>query len=176
MCFIFFISSNTTLHYGTGVSVGIMASLLVLIFILSRLLPQVSTQSTFSVGVTYIFITIYTYIIITPDEMLFYALSPPPPPPPPPLVIFFFFFFSFLHKNLCCRYSLEVPQQRAIMSVHNIGFHGEIRKKNMWIPPLFWSYDFLEEMLKSQAVKVKKLLKTGTLSWWIRKMLLMLKI
>ena len=27
------------------------------------------------------------------------------------------------------------------MSAHNICFYGEIRKKNMWITPLIWSYD-----------------------------------
>ncbi|KAK3600326.1 hypothetical protein CHS0354_006689 [Potamilus streckersoni] len=33
-------SRNTTLHYGTGVSVGVLASLLIIVFIMYRFLPQ----------------------------------------------------------------------------------------------------------------------------------------
>ncbi|KAL5009997.1 hypothetical protein ScPMuIL_012302 [Solemya velum] len=33
-------SQNTSLHYGTGVSVGVLASLLILIFVIGRLFPQ----------------------------------------------------------------------------------------------------------------------------------------
>ena len=36
-------------------------------------------------------------------------------------------FFLFLHKNICCGYSLKVPRPR-LMSTHNICFRGEIKK------------------------------------------------
>ena len=36
-------------------------------------------------------------------------------------------FFLFLHKNICCGYSLEVPQWGTSNEPHNICFSGEIR-------------------------------------------------
>ena len=36
--------------------------------------------------------------------------------------------FLLLHENICCRYSLEEPQQGASNEYHNICFPGEIRK------------------------------------------------
>ena len=36
----------------------------------------------------------------------------------------YWYFFLFLHKNVCCGYSLEV-----CLITHNIRFHGEIKKK-----------------------------------------------
>ena len=35
--------------------------------------------------------------------------------------------FLFLYENMCCGYSLEVPEA-LLMSTHNICFHTEIRK------------------------------------------------
>ena len=37
-------------------------------------------------------------------------------------------FFLFLHKNICCRYSVEATHEVLLMSTHNICFCGEIRK------------------------------------------------
>ena len=37
-------------------------------------------------------------------------------------------FFLFLCENICCWYSLEVPQWGTSNECHNICFHGEIRK------------------------------------------------
>ena len=31
-----------------------------------------------------------------------------------------------------------------LMSTHNTGFHGEIQKNTIWIPPLNWSYESLD--------------------------------
>ena len=36
-------------------------------------------------------------------------------------------FFLFLHKNVCCGYSLEEPRRGASNEYHNICFRGEIR-------------------------------------------------
>ena len=54
-------------------------------------------------------------------------------PDPCPKVLIF---FLFLHKNICCGYSLEVPRQGASNEYHNICFHGEIRKIFTGYPPL----------------------------------------
>ena len=37
-------------------------------------------------------------------------------------------FFLFLHENICCGYSLEVPHRGTSNENHNITLHGEIRK------------------------------------------------
>ena len=37
-------------------------------------------------------------------------------------------FVLFLHKNVCCGYSLEVPPEALLMRTNNIYFHGKIRK------------------------------------------------
>ena len=37
-------------------------------------------------------------------------------------------FFLFLHENICCVYSLEVPQRGTSNEYNNIYFHGEIRE------------------------------------------------
>ena len=40
------------------------------------------------------------------------------------------YFFLFLHKNMCCGYSLEAPRlaEALVMSTHNICFYGELEK------------------------------------------------
>ena len=43
------------------------------------------------------------------------------------------YFFLFLHKNICCRYSLEAPcrgtsSKAFLVSTHNICFYGELEK------------------------------------------------
>ena len=38
--------------------------------------------------------------------------------------------FLFLHKNICCGYSLEGPRQGAFNEYHNICFNGEIKKNS----------------------------------------------
>ena len=51
-------------------------------------------------------------------------------------------FFSFLHENICCGYSLEVPHRGTSNEYHNICFYWKIRKKNNTNPsPLIWSAD-----------------------------------
>ena len=47
-------------------------------------------------------------------------------------------FFLFLHKNICCGYSLEAPGEALLMSTHNICFCAEIRNILIllgWIKP-----------------------------------------
>ena len=39
-----------------------------------------------------------------------------------------YIFFLFLHKTICCRYSVAVPLKVLLMSTNNICFCGEIRK------------------------------------------------
>ena len=39
-----------------------------------------------------------------------------------------FFFISFLHKNICCGYSLKCFAEALLMNTHNICFCGEIKK------------------------------------------------
>ena len=34
----------------------------------------------------------------------------------------------FLHKNLCCGCSLELPRRGDLMSTHNIGFYEDLTK------------------------------------------------
>ena len=36
--------------------------------------------------------------------------------------------FLFLHENICCGYSLEVPAKALLIGTHNICFCGIIRK------------------------------------------------
>ena len=48
--------------------------------------------------------------------------------------------FSFLHKNICCGYSLEAPQQGASNEYPQHMFSWRNRKNIMWIPPLICSY------------------------------------
>ena len=43
-------------------------------------------------------------------------------------------FFLFLHKNVCCGYSLEAPWWGTSNEYHNICFCGKIRKvSNFWL-------------------------------------------
>ena len=49
-----FIYSNTTLHYSTGVSVGMLASALILFYMMTRILPQVSLKHSTSLLLTFI--------------------------------------------------------------------------------------------------------------------------
>ena len=37
-------------------------------------------------------------------------------------------FFLFVHENICCGYSLKVPQRGTSNEYHNICFRGQIRK------------------------------------------------
>ena len=54
------------------------------------------------------------------DKMLFFSNSK--------LLIF----FLFLHKNICCGYSLEAPRWGASNEYHNICFHPEIKHMFLW--------------------------------------------
>ena len=52
-------------------------------------------------------------------------------------------FFLFLHKNICCGYSLEAPQWGASNEYHNTYFRGEIWKISVlfcWKKCAMWSY------------------------------------
>ena len=46
----------------------------------------------------------------------------------------YWYSFLFLHENICCGYSLEVPWWGTSKSTHNICFCGEIRKMFTWYP------------------------------------------
>ena len=49
-------------------------------------------------------------------------------------------FFSFLHENICCGYSLEVPQQGVSNEYPYDTFSWRNKKNIIWIPPLIWGY------------------------------------
>ena len=51
--------------------------------------------------------------------------------------------FLFLHENICCWYSLEA--EALLMSTHNIGFRGEIRKILCGYPLLSVAMDYIEK-------------------------------
>ena len=48
--------------------------------------------------------------------------------------------FLFLHENICCGYSLEVPQQGASNEYPQHIFLWRNKKDIMWIPPFICSY------------------------------------
>ena len=54
------------------------------------------------------------------------------------------FLSLFLHKSICCEYSLEAPWRRASDEYHDIYFSRKIRKK---LPDtsLIWSYEYNSE-------------------------------
>ena len=72
----------------------------------------------------------------------------------PDKTFFFFFhqkvlvFFLFLHKNICCGYSLEAPFQGASNEYNNICFCGEIRKILCGLPLLSGAMQGVCEIMK----------------------------
>ena len=57
--------------------------------------------------------------------------------------------FLFLHENICCEYSWEVPQ---LMNTHNIHFYGEIKKKKYQ----YFSFEkrpYLDSWLEKHIIK-----------------------
>ena len=81
------------------------------------------------------FIPIYcrnnTFVCIAPDKTIFFIHK------------VLIFFSLFLHENICCGHSLEVPQAVFLMNNHNICFCREIRKiisGFMWLTYLLYVF------------------------------------
>ena len=49
--------------------------------------------------------------------------------------------FLFLNENICCGYSLEVPQRGASNEYPQHRYSLRNKKNIMWIPPLICSHD-----------------------------------
>ena len=49
-------------------------------------------------------------------------------------------FFLFLHKNICCGYSLEAPRRGASNEYPQHMFSWRNKKNILWIPPFICSY------------------------------------
>ena len=63
--------------------------------------------------------------------------------------------FLFLHKSICCGYSLEVPLRGASNEYPQHMFSWRNKKNTMWIPPLICSY---ATCVKTAWKKFKELL------------------
>ena len=55
--------------------------------------------------------------------------------------------FLFHHENICCGYSLEVPQWDASNEYPQYMFSWRNKKNFMRIPPHIWSYDVLSDYI-----------------------------
>ena len=75
-------------------------------------------------------------------------------------------FFLFLHENIHCGYSLEVPQQGAsneyhnicfrealLMSIHNICFRGEINRMKKASYLLLWVLTYIASTSQGNSVE-----------------------
>ena len=73
-------------------------------------------------------------------------------------------FFLFLHENICCGYSLEVPHWGASNEYHNICSCGEIRKISAFFGwkkhPICWyviyRFDYVKTRSRSTALQNTK--------------------